>query len=498
VATFQQALDQAAVWTGADRIYLGAATYTAPSADGFTYTPTAAPVEIVGAGTGQTILKAPAGATKATLTVTGGGADIHDLTINLPASAPFGYAGLVTDAWAENISVTESLPQSQLRYGVVLRDFGSLRSSTVAISTNQTSGYGVKMTSPGTSVWASTVSGPTALEAQYGGTVDDSHLFGYGAGFAAYHGTTELRHSIINFASTTGSGIYASNQPVDNTTVHADGVVINGPGGGSTGVIATNSIAPDYAVDMTMVNSVIRNVWRPLYATAGVGSGHSAITATYSDFDPAADGVKGASGSLTTAHNLNTGTGARFVDGASGDFHLRNASPLIDAGDPSSTPGPGDLDSNPLDTDGNGDGIGRRDIGAYEAPGVPFSGSPQAPASVPAQAPADPAPAEAAVIPASTDTLAPVLSRLAEKRLRLRYTLSESAAVTIKLERALVVGAHKRWHTLRTLTRTGKAGANAVRISRSRLRHGSYRALVRATDAAGNRSALHRLAFPVR
>ena len=57
----QPALNQAAATADADKVLLGAATYTAPSAAGFTY-PAASKVEIAGKGAGS-VLTAPSGAT---------------------------------------------------------------------------------------------------------------------------------------------------------------------------------------------------------------------------------------------------------------------------------------------------------------------------------------------------------------------------------------------------------------------------------------------------
>ena len=98
----------------------------------------------------------------------------------------------------------------------------------------------------------------------------------------------------------------------------------------------------------------------------------------------------------------------------------------------------------------------------------------------------------------------------AHRGTRFRYTLSESARVTLTIQRSLRgrrVGEKcvrpsprlrrakrcTRYRTIGSLTRTGAKGANSAaftgRIGRRALRPGSYRALIRATDAAGNRSA---------
>src|SRR5437764_11282568 len=59
VGDLQTALDWAGLSDNADRIFLGAATYTAPLG-GYAYDVQTGPVEIAGAGQGSTILTAPA------------------------------------------------------------------------------------------------------------------------------------------------------------------------------------------------------------------------------------------------------------------------------------------------------------------------------------------------------------------------------------------------------------------------------------------------------
>ena len=75
---------------------------------------------------------------------------------------------------------------------------------------------------------------------------------------------------------------------------------------------------------------------------------------------------------------------------------------------------------------------------------------------------------------------------------RIRYSLSEAAAVELRFQRAVRNRrtGKRRWVAVGRLHRTGSAGANRVafsgRIGRRALRPGAYRLIVRATDAAGN------------
>jgi CSLREA domain-containing protein len=100
-----------------------------------------------------------------------------------------------------------------------------------------------------------------------------------------------------------------------------------------------------------------------------------------------------------------------------------------------------------------------------------------------------------------------------------RYTLSEAANVTVRIGRALRgrrVGGRclkatrarrsrprcTRYSAIKpALTRRAKAGANRLafsgRIGRKALRRGRYRAVLTATDAAGNRSARRTLSFEI-
>ena len=143
-------------------------------------------------------------------------------------------------------------------------------------------------------------------------------------------------------------------------------------------------------------------------------------------------------------------------------------------------------------TDGNLDGTARRDIGAFEVPG-PLPGA-QGATGGGAGGNGD----------AGADRQAPVMSRFSAstaRRPRLRYTLSEQARVTIAIQRVIRRDGKTRYRTVGRLTRNGAKGLNRTvlkgRIGSRVLRPGRYRAVARATDVAGNRSAAKRARFRI-
>jgi hypothetical protein len=64
--------------------------------------------------------------------------------------------------------------------------------------------------------------------------------------------------------------------------------------------------------------------------------------------------------------NFQTMAAPGFVNPAGNDYHLAGGSPMIDSGDPGLSVFPEDIDGQPRVTDGNGDGVVRRDVGADE------------------------------------------------------------------------------------------------------------------------------------
>ncbi len=105
--------------------------------------------------------------------------------------------------------------------------------------------------------------------------------------------------------------------------------------------------------------------------------------------------------------------------------------------------------------------------------------------------------------PVARDSTAPVISRLLLKPRPIRresvfrYRLSEASTVAYTVKRK----GKRRYRTVGRFTQSGAAGANRrrfrARIRTRRLRPGTFKAVLRATDGAGNRSAARSIGFRV-
>jgi hypothetical protein len=267
-------------------------------------------------------------------------------------------------------------------------------------------------------------------------------------------------------------------------TQGADGVAGVEIGGVATGAGALN--LEGSVVRATASTGTASDIRRSAAGTATFQAQHSSFTTATGDGTPAPG-----SGS-----NI---AGDPQIDS---DGRLLAGSPLIDRGDATGLDANSlDLDGNPRSQDGDADAACTPvpDIGAFERAA--------AACTVPPEEELPPPPdTEAPVISGlglTHDVFAPVAGRAAAagrrvpRGTKLRFDLSEAATVKVAVQRRK----GKRWRAVGTLTRAGQAGRNRIRFGgrlRGRaLRPRRYRAVLRATDAAGNRSQAARVRFRV-
>ncbi|HEX6653862.1 MAG TPA: choice-of-anchor Q domain-containing protein [Thermoleophilaceae bacterium] len=480
VDSIEEALDLADDENNPDRVFLGAFVYKPQTLAGFEYLNKDAPVEIIGQGRDKTILTGEVAF--AVLEVFGGaGTSVHDLTIRLPEDAPAATTGLWTRNAARRIRVFEPPLQTQnYRRGVWLIDGGTLEDSTVDIGTAQDTtgvllGNGGVSGSGGNTVRNSSVTGRTGISAQHGAAIERSRITGLVVGIASTGELTRVSDSLVRLTGGFGHAVLAETPAISDSEVDADGLTIVTPTDADIAG-ATASTANVHDARVTLKNSVIRGPGSPLKASAS-GGGLATVSAAYSDLSPTGSIAQG-NATIEKSHVTNVGA-AGFNEAPGHEFELFPDSPLIDIGAPDAPQGT-DLGGHARVADGNGDGIARHDIGAFEL-----------------QPPAAPAPGggEAA------DTLAPVISGLRARSSRVSYRISEKAGVTVKIQRRLA-GRRARFRTLGTVRRSAVEGANRLRLSRrirsKARRPGRYRAVIVAVDAAGNHSARRAAAFRVR
>ena len=494
VGDFQTALDQAAAGAESDRIFLGADTYVVPTGHtDFHYSAGNGPVEIVGAGRGRTVLTAEesSAATRVLYVAGAPGTSIHDLTVAIPQNVGQSFQGLATYNTARHIEITEDLTQTQPHYGAVIVGTGVLEDSSVKLNTAG-SATGVLLGDAALderpTLRRSTVYAGIGVDADGPSAVERSRVVAGKLGVVAAGDDVAITDSLLSLNGTAGTILRAETRAGWDTNVTADGDTLFAPNLPDNGGIAVStSVAPTQPAHLTLTNSVVRAGPASFLAVGGAG-GKATITASYSEYDPTGNVAMG-NASIDEFHVYNVGN-ALFDEATGHAFELLPGSPLLDKGDPAAPQGL-DLNGNPRVADGDGDGIPRRDLGAFELQPPPAGGPPPPPAGG-----------------LAADTQAPLITgfRAARSLLavghgtRFRYTISEKAHVVVKIQRRRA-GSRSRYRTLGRLSRGATQGANRVRfsgrINRRALRPGRYRAIITASDGAGNRSARKAARFRV-
>ena len=224
-ATLEPALAKAESAADSDRIIVGPGEFKAKAVTGFSYDRPDGPVEIIGAGRGQTILTGVAGGTGNVLFLNGGdGTSIHDLTIRVPANVADNFRGLTLRDVARHIEVVQEPGQSSYARGVLLVGGGTLSDSTVTMTDWGSVGVAMQTSGPSAPnlLRDSTIAGLNAVYVDGGGRIERSHLIGETPGVYAKGGLTEIESSLIQVTSNIGIDVFLAGSP-GSTSVRLEG-----------------------------------------------------------------------------------------------------------------------------------------------------------------------------------------------------------------------------------------------------------------------------------
>lgn len=492
-ASFETAINANAGDGIADRVLVGPLIVTDP--DTITANGTD-PLEIVGAGPADTILTSSDNGNQFVLNLAPRpGVTLRDVRITVPASFPdgLGSAAQVKQSTVENVDVEVRNPGSD---GIFFVGGGGFRDGAVYATAGGTLDRGIATndSTPGPlTVERTTVERPSSgIEAEGPGvpvtlrrvTITDPLAYGVNV---TDGGQVTMSDSLVT--SQVGYALSVRGAPGGISSLTARNVTIVGHGAvpDNAAIQAVISNVVGYEdVSVTISDSIIRGYPDSVNRSApsfGVGVGDAFIAFDHTIV--AQTGPDAGDGGTTYGAGVSD-VDPLFVNPATADYRLQPASPAIDAADPAIAPAVPtfDIAGAPRRVDGNGDGVGRSDVGAHEyqppvaptGPGPAGGGSTPAGAGPPAQA---------------GDTTRPVISGLrlrpaltARKGGRVQLTLSERSRVT------LTFTAVDRKAQPRTVRRGYSAakGRNVLKIRARALKARRYRLSVVAVDAAGNRS----------
>jgi hypothetical protein len=528
----QAALDTAkSTTTVADTILLGAGTFSAGApAQGFRYevAQAANTVEVVGSGRDQTTITGnPLDADDwTTLWVQGPGPQqnrVRDVRIEIPGNAnPSTHRGLLLGSGvAERVDVVDAGAGD---YGIWLES-ATVQDCTITV--RAATAQAILSRQPGDRVERCTMRGSWAgiggIASGAGTSPDtvvrdvDIEARYLGVSTASGNELSIENARILVTESDSGDPATAL-RASDGSTIDARHVSALGPSTGSGSLVArAGNIAASSTARVDIANSVLRRFGTGLQALLG-----ASVAVSFSNL-PAMD--EPSSGTITRGDGV-IDADPRFVGEPTGDLRLQAGSPSLDTASEGAASPPLDLLGTPRPQDGNGDGLARSDMGAYELATPSASALPSPPVvnvgrpdvtTIPSPNP--PRDRRAPTCEAAGEPLSPAAnaSDLLRGRLRARLFCDEPATLTAVLtatrteaRRIKLLQRRRRPAKPVTIgrgsvraTRAGRAVTLTVRLSRrtrARLRRAGMRRLRRARvtltivarDAAGNRKTTAR------
>jgi len=384
-----------------DTVRIGAGTFNVVAPGSSYFGNSGNTLQLIGAGTGQTTLSMvnSAGSTTGLDLNLPTGSAVSDFTLSIPddgdATTDIGI-DLQGSATVSHVNV--SGPTTDNTQAIQLSGTPTLSHINISLKNPSPSGNSGFSGGSDATITDSTISADYGIQHSGGNetvSLRRSTILASVWGIHLDSGTVDVSDTLINLLGSGGAaGIVPTNFNSGSTPINAniDGVtIVNGglnsrgveaiadseqvPPPGDTGTQAERDDMVDDGEDSTttLANSVISGVAHPLVVESDRGQTAS-LTATYSNYDPSGDVVSndlsGADATGTTTLNVSNQTDLlpSFVDPGNGDYHLQEASGLIDAGDPAHPdPARQDIDGDSREIFGKSSCFGaRRDIGADE------------------------------------------------------------------------------------------------------------------------------------